>query len=654
MYRRPEQSYSRTPVLIGFSRMKSLSRERLFLSLVVFVLTAVLVTLAVLQYHWSNEVSKATSARLQANLHDSLISWREDLYRELTGVYASLQANPELPVQEKAKTYAEEYAQWSRRTPHPELVSQLYFLSDAGTGQQKLTQLNAATGEVAPAEWPERLGDLRTALQGFSSEMTQASRMHNRIRPRPEHGRMHHRFMGADGSVPSIDLNNLVLVRSFVLHRPEAGHPANVDWLIVELNQKVLLEHILPELSEQHFSDSQGLAYQVAVTDHPSDPGLIYSSDPDFGKQKIVNADQQVQVFGPPFGMPPRRGFDSMPAFLRRPGGPPPNPSHEHNELGFSGPLRVEVFHYSDHDPEWQLSVRHRKGSLEAVVAGMRRKNLVISFAVLLILAASMGMIIITSQRARILARQQMDFVAAVSHELRTPVAVISSAAENIADGVVNSKQQLMQYGTMIKGQARQLIQLIEQILLFAATRDKQPRYDLRPMAISDLVENALNNTGALLQGEGFNVEKQIEPNLPLVMGDLRALTHCLQNLITNAVKYSGGNRWVGVRAFTSPEGKNGEVQIVIEDKGLGIEPRELHRIFEPFYRSPQVTSAQIRGTGLGLALARSIAEAMGGKLTVTSEPGRGSAFTLHLPIAQKSVEDVKLDVPATVNPKYS
>ncbi|PYP89121.1 MAG: hypothetical protein DMG65_14200 [Candidatus Angelobacter sp. Gp1-AA117] len=636
--------------------MKSLSRERLFLSLVVLILTAVLVTLAVHQYHWSNVVSQATSARLQANLHDSVISWREGLYRELTGVYASLQANPDLPAQEKARIYAEEYAQWNRRTPHPDLVSRLYFLSNAGTGQQKLVQLNAASAEIAPAEWPERLGDLRAALQSFSAEMNQASKIHNRIRPMPEHARMHRRFMGfmgTDGSVPSIDLNNLVLVRSFVSHRPEAGQPSNVDWLIIELNKKVLLDHILPELAEQHFSDSQGLAYQVAVTDTSSDSGLIYSSDSDFGRQKIVNADQQVQVFGPPFGMPPRRGFDSMPAFLRHPGGPP-NPSHEHNELGLSGPLRVELLHDSDHDPEWQLSVRHRKGSLEAVVTGMRRKNLVISFAVLLILAASMGMIIVTSQRARTLARQQMDFVAAVSHELRTPVAVISSAAENIADGIVSSRQQLMQYGNVIKGQSKQLIQLIEQILLFAATRDKQPRYDLRPMEVSDLVENALNNTGALLQGEGFIIEKQIEPNLPQVMGDLRALSHCLQNLITNAVKYSGGNRWVGVRAFTSTERKNGEVQIVIEDKGLGIESRELHRIFEPFYRSPRVTSAQIRGTGLGLALARSIAEAMGGKLTVTSEPGRGSAFSLHLPIPPKSVENVNLDVPATANPKYS
>src|SRR5947209_14518779 len=300
--------------------MKLLLRERLFLSLVVFALAFVLVTLAVLQYHWSAVVSQATSARLQANLHDSIMSWREDLYRELASVYSSLQANPELPAQEKAKTYAEQYAQWSRSTPHPDLVSNVYFWNGGGTEQQKLVQLNAANGEVQPAEWPERLDELHAWMQTFSSEMNQASRIHNGTHPRPPHGPMHHRFMGPDASVPSIDLDNLVLVRSSILHRPEAAQPAKVDWLIVELNRKVLLEHVLPELSERHFSDSQGLAYQVAVTDRSSDSGLIYSSDADFGRQKIAGADQQMQVFGPPFGMPPRRGFDSMPAFFHRQG----------------------------------------------------------------------------------------------------------------------------------------------------------------------------------------------------------------------------------------------------------------------------------------------------------------------------------------------
>ena len=119
-------------------------------------------------------------------------------------------------------------------------------------------------------------------------------------------------------------------------------------------------------------------------------------------------------------------------------------------------------------------------------------------------------------------------------------------------------------------------------------------------------------------------------------------------------MKYGGETRWIGIRAYASEPSQAKEVRITIQDKGLGIETRDLQRIFEPFYRSPAVTAAQIHGTGLGLPLAKRIAEAMGGKLTVSSEPGRGSSFTLHLPVAAKSVAGVKLDVPATVNPRFS
>ena len=108
--------------------------------------------------------------------------------------------------------------------------------------------------------------------------------------------------------------------------------------------------------------------------------------------------------------------------------------------------------------------MQHREGSLEAAVARLRRRNLAIGFGVLLVMAATMGILIITTHRAQRLAKLQMDFVTGVSHELRTPLAVISSAADNIADGVVDNKEQLMRYGKAIKGQTRQLIQLVEQI----------------------------------------------------------------------------------------------------------------------------------------------------------------------------------------------
>ena len=134
-------------------------------------------------------------------------------------------------------------------------------------------------------------------------------------------------------------------------------------------------------------------------------------------------------------------------------------------------------------------------------------------------------------------------------------------------------------------------------------------------------------------------MEQQIEPNLPRIVGDLPALSQCVQNLITNALKYGSEQKWIGIQARLTEHGLSGkEVQISVSDRGIGIAPEELRHIFEPFYRSPTVTAAQIHGTGLGLPLARSIAEAMKGELTVRSVPGRGSTFTLHLPCSQQPV----------------
>jgi len=132
-------------------------------------------------------------------------------------------------------------------------------------------------------------------------------------------------------------------------------------------------------------------------------------------------------------------------------------------------------------------------------------------------------------------------------------------------------------------------------------------------------------------------VEQQIEPNLPRIVGDLPALSQCVQNLITNALKYGSEQKWIGIQARLTEHGLSGkEVQISVSDRGIGIAPEELRHIFEPFYRSPSVTAAQIHGTGLGLPLAKSIMEAMKGQVTVKSTPGRGSTFTLHLPSVEQ------------------
>jgi signal transduction histidine kinase len=236
---------------------------------------------------------------------------------------------------------------------------------------------------------------------------------------------------------------------------------------------------------------------------------------------------------------------------------------------------------------------------------------------------------VITSLRAQRLAGLQMDFVTAVSHELRTPLTIIGSAADNIANGVVESKHQLQEYGTVIGSEVAQLSGLVERVLLFAATRDGQQRYVMQALRPSEIIDAVLASTEGLIRAAQFTVERDIPQDLPAVTGELMAVSQCVENLITNALKYAKDQRWIGIRARATDDGR--EVHLSISDRGIGIDPDDLPHIFEPFYRSPSVRVAQIHGTGLGLALAKQVAESMGGTLTVTSVPGRGSTFTLSL-----------------------
>ncbi len=236
-------------------------------------------------------------------------------------------------------------------------------------------------------------------------------------------------------------------------------------------------------------------------------------------------------------------------------------------------------------------------------------------------------------QNAMRLAKLQMDFVASVSHELRTPLAVISASAQNIADGVVDEGKQLAKYGSVIRHHSRQLTELVNQILLFASTHEGRNRYVVRPLQVQEVIGAVLKNTRELAEEAGFAVEEHVDAKLPPVMGDFSAVSQCLQNLVVNAVKYGGTNPKIAIRAFGgNGEAGEKEVHISVEDHGIGIDSTELEQIFEPFYRSPVVTAAQIHGTGLGLPLAKSIAEAMHGRISVVSKVGVGSRFTLHLP----------------------
>jgi signal transduction histidine kinase len=428
-----------------------------------------------------------------------------------------------------------------------------------------------------------------------------------------------------------------------VLERSKAAHdrePPRITWIILRLDQHVLGREIFPQLALRNFGRAADASYKLALITNNSRGDVLFSSDGQFGQTGDDASDASLNLFGRPVPLlgAPRAPVEQKLAAgaLRRPElseAAPPQPNLGGDLAGDGeGPVRIDPIHYAPDDPGWTILARHREGSVGAAVMTTYHRNLAINFGVLLVLAITMGLIIATSRRARRLAQAQVDFVAGVSHELRTPLTGIVSAAQNMADGLVD-RERTARYGAAILGQAQQLKDLVEQILLFSATQRRAHRYHLQPADVADVVDASLKTTASLIRSSGFTVQRKIQPRLPQVVVDAPALSQCLQNLITNAIKYSGASRWIGIEAAATDANGGQEITITVEDHGLGISSDELQHIFEPFYRSPQVTSAQIHGSGLGLPLTKSMVEAMGGRLTVQSAPQKGSSFTIHLPV---------------------
>jgi signal transduction histidine kinase len=281
----------------------------------------------------------------------------------------------------------------------------------------------------------------------------------------------------------------------------------------------------------------------------------------------------------------------------------------------------------------WKLILNHEAGSLDQAVSDLLLKNLLISFGILLLLAISMLIMIVATRRAQRLAQQKMEFVAAISHELRTPLAVICSAGENLADGVVPDLPRARQYGKVIHNEGRRLAEMVDQALEFAGAQSGRKTVAPRPIHVRDLLDRATAACRPHLRDSGFVIEERIDQGLPMVLADAAEIARVLQNLIDNAIKYGGDQHWIGIQALEQPGG-HGEVSITVRDSGMGIPPADLPHIFEPFYRAHEVVAAQIHGSGLGLSVVRQIVEAHGGRITVQSQPGKGSAFTLYLPCA--------------------
>ncbi len=290
---------------------------------------------------------------------------------------------------------------------------------------------------------------------------------------------------------------------------------------------------------------------------------------------------------------------------------------------------------------DWLLGVRLRRMTAEEWSRSHFNANLSLSVVTAMALIGAVAMALRAASRAMKLSQMKSDFVSNVSHELRTPLASIRVFGEFLKLGRVREPDKIREYGEYIETESRRLTQLINNILDFSKIESGQKTYHFEQTNIESVVTDTLKTFEVVLEQNGFtvNLVKPATP-LPQVVIDPDAIAQALINLLDNAVKYSGGSKEVGVRLADQGDA----VTISVIDHGVGIASEEREKVFEKFYRVGDSLVHDVKGSGLGLSIVKHIVEAHHGRVTVESEPGSGSAFIIHLPVANNGTYEINGD----------
>jgi pentatricopeptide repeat protein len=316
-----------------------------------------------------------------------------------------------------------------------------------------------------------------------------------------------------------------------------------------------------------------------------------------------------------------RLGEDSGPVLLTTPAG----------ETVF-GPARVADGRRtqrlaSETGLPWNLTVGDAPGSGSE---SNQRRNLIVAglAAILAVLGAGAYFIARALAREMAVMRLQSDFVAAVSHEFRTPLTSMRQFTELLMqENEPPADKRQAFYKAQMRSTDR-LHRLVESLLDFGRMEAGRHPYVLQSVDAADLVGGVVEDFRNEAGPRGFAVDWHSPAEPMRIQADPDALSRALWNLLDNAAKYSGESRWIGVEV----ERSNGRALIRVSDRGLGIPAADRSRIFEKFVRGARAAEDGIKGTGIGLAMVRHIADAHQGRIEVESEPGRGSTFTISIP----------------------
>ena len=597
----------------------AMRRSSVGLLLIVTTMVGALAVLAVLQYRWLGELSEAERQRMSAALTLSTHELAQEVDHEVNRIPANF-ANGVADPDELARHARE----WQSNARDARLVRAFYLAQpeEAGGGKVSLSRLDVEHGKLLPMEWPPELAAIQALVSTPESQQQRRPPVITSIPaslipvrpmgpadagppPRPVvapfpgrqwsperrgpperqgpplDGRPPGPF-GRDGGPPPRrppprEEEMLAEPESTPAEpppQPRQRRPPRPAILIAQLDRAYIVNVLVPDLARRFL----GTDYDIAVIS---------------GRDVLSRSD---------------RGW--------------PLDSTDHGEA--DAPFLALRTRADGGDAPWRLVVRQHSGAVADLVERARQRNLAIGAAVLLLLVASIVLLVVLTRRAEWMRLQQMEFVAGITHELNTPIAAVTSAGQNLADGIVKEPVQVSRYGAMIAKEARRLSDTVTQLLDFAGLQRRERALRREPLDVASVIGEAIAQCRWIAEEHGVVLEERVPRDLPRVEGDPLALTRAVQNLVANAIRHGAEGRWAGVSASAN----GGRVVIRVEDRGPGIAPRDTRRIFEPFFRGRH--SSRVRGSGLGLAIVRQVALAHGGSIRVERR-ARGTAFVLTL-----------------------
>ena len=377
------------------------------------------------------------------------------------------------------------------------------------------------------------------------------------------------------GGGPQLDKGSLLI------EVPVFGEDGEVEWMIFELDMDYVTKTWIPELIHTYVNPQPEPYFRIAIRWRTDPSRILFGGKSEAGSK----ADAETSLF----------------------------------PLRFLGVRNGEG--------RWLVSLTHADGSIEAAVSASRRRNLGVALVLLMLIAGAGSVLLHYTRKSRQLAAAQFQFFAGISHELRTPLTVIQGAGHNLLSGVVKDEVQRDSYVQAIVKQSAQLNEMVDQILTYSG-RGNMPAEAGGSTTLSVAVADAIESAAMELEKEKRSVDVDMPCDLPMVRGDEASLRRAIGNLVINAVRHGSGE--ISISAVLA----GAVVELRVADAGEGITADELKLVFDPFFRGQKARTGRIRGTGLGLSLVKETVEALGGSVSVESGKGKGTVFTLRLPVA--------------------